>query len=820
MTWPVAPRLSTHLIGYGDDMWVHYWNDWWVKHVLQHGGEFFYTPLLFHPSGVDLTYHNFAWVNIASWLILEPFTGGIAAYNLVHLLHIPLCGFSMFLLVRRLTQVNGVAFLSGLIFAFWPYRVLDVTHPNMISTEGFPLLMLALLRLFDDKRPIRDGVIVGLLVALIGFMRLQLTILAGIMMGGYFLYMFIWERERWGRQVVIGLMLAGVVSVTLLLPIVYPLARQQLTDGFAEQVYQVDVDDTKQDVLSWLIPHATHPLAGLVDRIFVPYTTKPARSIFSAYVGYVAAGLAILGVLKRRGQRRVVFWLGLGIVSFFLALGPYLNVDLIRTGIPLPYKLVEWLPPIQMVRHPHRFSALLAVPMAVLAGQGALALREWLMQRNLKFFTSPVIWGLLAVGVLADYWSAPLPTVTAAIPDFYVALAQEPREFAVVGLPGNRGCTEQYMFYQTAHEHPILGGHVSRLPTEALAFEDSVPLLDGMYDSGEIDMQLPDISRQLSLLDEAGFRYLVLHKHLVWPGTLAKWRSYFAISPYYEDEDVVVYTTDPVLNEDYALEYELGLGMGLVDVDLSTDSVRPGDVLELTVLWGTSIAPDADFRLELALENKDGVVAQMERLDLSPSWPTGAWSANAIVRDRYSLKVDTWLDGGTYGVVLNLLQEGKPVGQRTEVGEIDLQLPERVFVTPTMSHQVGATFGNDLRLLGYDLRMETDALYITLHWQALRRMEKSYVMFVHLLDPETQEIVAQVDAMPYGYTYPTAWWEKGEVVSDELVLPLEGEKAITCKLTVGAYDHETGTRLLVRDASGALQPEERLVLLENVQCKE
>jgi hypothetical protein len=92
MTWPVVARLNTHLIGTGDDMWVHYWNNWWVKQVLQQGGNVYYTPLLFHPTGVSLLYHNFAWVNIAIWLVLEPFVGGIAAYNLVHVLHIPLCG--------------------------------------------------------------------------------------------------------------------------------------------------------------------------------------------------------------------------------------------------------------------------------------------------------------------------------------------------------------------------------------------------------------------------------------------------------------------------------------------------------------------------------------------------------------------------------------------------------------------------------------------------------------------------------------------------------------------------------------------------------
>ena len=82
MTWPVAARLNTHLVGDGDDMWVHYWNNWWIKRVLRQGGNVYHTDLLFHPTGVSLLYHNFGWINAALWLALEPLAEGVAAYNL------------------------------------------------------------------------------------------------------------------------------------------------------------------------------------------------------------------------------------------------------------------------------------------------------------------------------------------------------------------------------------------------------------------------------------------------------------------------------------------------------------------------------------------------------------------------------------------------------------------------------------------------------------------------------------------------------------------------------------------------------------------
>jgi hypothetical protein len=822
MTWPVVTQLSTHIIGYGDDMWVHYWNDWWVKRVLQQGGNIYYTPLLFHPTGVDLTYHNFAWVNIAVWLVIEPLTGSIAAYNLTHLMHIPLCGLSMFLLMRRLTRSDMAAFLSGLVFAFWPYRVLDLNHPNMISTEGFPLLMLVLLRLFHNGKPMRDGIIAGLLIALIGYMRLQLTILAGIMMAGYLLYTVIWERERWNWQVVAGLALAGAAATILMMPVVYPLARQQIV-GFSDQAYQLDIEGSKQDVLSWIIPHHQHPLASLFDQVFKPYTNKAVRSVFSAYVGYVVSGLALIGVLKRRSNRESIFWFGLAILSFTLALGPYLQFNLIQTGIPLPYILAEQLPLIQMLRHPHRFSALLAVPMAVLAGYGALAVKDWLAKRRWgKRLAHPATFAILLTAlILADYWSVPASMITAAIPNFYATLADEPGDFAIVGLPGDRNRTEQYMFYQTLHARPILGGHVSRLPPGALAFESSVPLLAGMYDSGEINMQLPDISRQLSLLDQAGFRYLILHKHLVWPGTLAKWRSYLAISPRYEDEDVVVYTTNPVAGEDFSLLYELGEGVGLAKVDLSTEIIGPGATLDIDAVWGTVAPPGTDFQVDVSLVNEAGETEQVERFEISPSWPTKDWPANAVVRGKYSLPIDTWLRGGTYTVTLNLVQqEGeKPVGRAAEVSKVTTVTPKRQFAVPVMDHEVGATFGDDLRLLGYNLESLVDEMHITLYWQALRRMDRSYKFFVHLCDADTGALIAQVDVVPHDWTYPTTWWEVDEVVSDDITFPLEDVPPGQYRLWVGVYHPDSGARLPISVLSPGFAVEESRLMLPDAVAR-
>ena len=818
MTWPVAARLNTHLIGTGDDMWVHYWNGWWVKQVLQQGGYVFHTPLLFHPTGVNLLHHNFAWVNIVLWLLLEPFVGGIAAYNLVHLLHIPLCGAAMFLLARRLTKSYVIAFVCGLVFTFWPYRMLDVNHPNLISTEVFPLFMLALLRLFQDGRQIRDGVIGGVLLALIGYMRWQLAILAGLMALVYVLYTLAWDRGRWSWRTVVGLVLVGGVAVALVAPAVYPLVRADVAGGFSEEIYTIKLGSIEQDLLTWLVPQHQHLLSSLYDSVFQKYASIPARDRYSAFLGHLVVGLVIVGVVKRWKESR--FWLILATVCFVLALGPHLQFNGTRyVGVRLPLQFIDWLMPIKMLRAPHRFNALLALPVAVLAGYGAAVLRGWLAARRWgQLFVRPAVFGLLLGGlILADYVSIPTATVSARVPEFYASLAEEPGAFAIISLPGQRFWAEYYMFYQTTHGHPIQTGHVSRLPTGALDFISSTPLLSSSYDEGGINTEPPDVSRQLALLAEAGFRYIVVDKHLAKPEQVDTWRSYLVVSPRYEDKEVLVYSTAPVEGQDFSLRHELGAGVGLIESSLSVASVRPGDVLEINVAWGATAPPAADLQVEVTLVNEAGGVGQAERFDLSPSWPTGEWPANAIVWGRYALTIDTWLNGGTHDVVLSLLRDGLPVGQSARIGEIEMQLPERSFALPVMSQEVEATFGDDLRLLGYDLQTDGDVLHITLHWQALRRMGTSYTMFVHLFDPATGEIVGQADVMPYGFTYPTAWWEAEEVVSDEVEVPLAGVPAGTYRLAVGVYEADTGKRLVIAgQPAGFVVEEDRLTLPDEV----
>ncbi len=827
MTYPVIVQLSTHLVGFGDDAWVHYWNGWWVKRVLAEGGSLYSTRLLFYPQTTSLVYHNFGWTNIAGWLALEPFIGGIAAYNLVYLANVALSAFTMFLLARYLLKSNGPAFIAGLVHGFWPYRFLGYSHPNLISTQWLILVVFFTIKLIRERGRLRHALCLGVSMALTGLSRWQMLIPTSLAVSVYLAFSFFEKRERWSWRTVGMLSLAAFVALVLVAPAFYPVARDLvLRDSEASPNLDKPVG-TETDLISFIVPPINHPLAPLFDgleytRWRISKTMEiPKRIPNSHFLGYAVLALVILAIVWRRSETRL--WIVLALIAFLIALGPELRIDRHSyPAIPMPSRLIGGTLPMRIMRKPHRFSVLLALPMAMLAAHGAIVLKERLGQRR-----SMELWGLLSLLVLFDYLSLPAETISTQVPAFYRTLGDEPGDFAIAGLPGDRQNAETYMFYQTVHGHPLMTGHISRLPSNALDFVSSVPLVKAVYFSGKVNTKLPDVSRQLSLLADAGFRYLVLHKEFASPDQLTEWRSYLVASPCYEDDEVVVYSTTPVAGQDFSLKYRLGTGIGLIEADLSTETVSPEAVLELQVIWGTVAPSESDFAVEVALVDEDGKKEQAKQFAVSPDWPTGEWPANAIVRDAYALQIDPWLEDGVHKVTATLVREGngETAGDSVEIGEVVMSAPERRFNAPAMSRTVDATFSAPsgaseqpvLRLLGYDLEVREDTAQITLHWRALRRMSVLYKFFIHLYEQESGKLASQVDWMPRDWAYPTTWWEVGEIVSDEVDLSLKDIAPGSYRLGVGVYHPDTGERLNISDAPADFTAwKDRLTLPEEI----
>jgi len=275
-----------------------------------------------------------------------------------------------------------------------------------------------------------------------------------------------------------------------------------------------------------------------------------------------------------------------------------------------------------------------------------------------------------------------------------------------------------------------------------------------------------------------------------------------------------VVLTKPTIKASHPVLHRFG---ELALVSLSAPSrLKQGQPLDIEVKWAAGARPACDYACRLSLLDERGAAVHSQTEPLSPTYPTSRWPKGAIVAARYRLSLDPLLPAGRYSLAVAVLdpRSGESLGQF--LSPLTIEERERSYAIPPLQVRLNVDFGGQVRLLGYDLAREGDELRLGLHWQALRRMERDYKVFVHLFDPATEAIAAQHDAMPRQNRYPTSWWAEGEVVSEVVTLSLEGVPEGDYRLAVGLYDPETLERLAAVDAEGNRLPDDRLILPEPI----
>jgi len=809
-TWPLVKHLTTHLPGHTLDTYIHYWNGWWVRQALRSGQSPIFTPYLFYPQGVSLALHNFAWIHILGWLGLSPLLGGFSSYNLVFLISLALCGWAVFLLARDLTGDARAAFLAGLIYQCWPYRMSQLDHPNLIGTYAIPLFLYFLARTLRQRRW-RQGVLAGVFFALVGYTRWQLLIPAAILGGIYLIFAMprVWDaRRQWIRP----LLLAGGVAALALTPPAMLLVSWQ-SSAPTSLLKESEEAALQTDLMAYLTPSPDHSVLGsLTDQAYSRYYSDRSEGRrFAAYVGLTTLLLAVLGLTG--APHHAVPWLAIAGVMISLALGVNLQVGgQLYPTVPMPYRLASRSFVVRLLRFPDRFSLFVALPMAVLAAYGARELLKAVRNRS-RWITIAVV-SLLSLTITFEYLEIPVPLNFPESSSIYARLADEPGGFGLLNLPIDPHTSKRYMLDQTVHQHPILQGHVSRSPEGASTYLDNHPLLRGLRQFNEMDPELTDVSRQLTSLAADDVRYVVLQKQEVDIDRLGRWRRYLLIDPRFEDEKIAVFSTSPVAGEDFTLKEELASGIGPIHVVTSTDCLNRGWVMEVDVGWGATAPPTRGLGVELSLLSDGGKVVQTATYALSPAWATNKWPVNAIAWGYYPLRVDDSLPPASYQVQLALVdaQTLERLRRAMIVGEVRISeslCPVRVSPDAV---SMNAIFGDELRLVWYRLLREGDHLTVTLHWRSEQRMEADYKFFVHVFDRETGVPVAQHDAMPRQWTYPTTFWGPGEHVEDEFQIDLASVPAGDYGVAVGVYDPQTMARLPVVDPVRPSAPGDRLVL--------
>jgi hypothetical protein len=806
-TWPLILNMGTHL-PIGTDSLVHYWNGWWSLQAIKSGDLPYFTSYLFHPDGLSMVYHNFAWLQIIAWIIFQPLIGGFTAYNLILILNLALCGFSVFLLVKELVGNRQVAFVSAVIYLAWPHRLTQPSHPNLMSTWAIPLFLFWLTRLVNYRRW-QDGLWAGLTLALIGYMRWQLLIGAALVGTIYLLFIL---PGKVNRRTLVGLALAGGVALVALLPPLFLLANEWRVNP-ADLFVESDEVTMQTDMLAYLTPASTNPVFGNITQPLYEnyYADRGSRYSISPYIGIVPL-LLIVAAIWKGPRRQLLPWLVTSLVLILLALGPTLRINGQQfVNFPMPYALAERFVVFRLLREPDRFNIFLALPVAVLSGYGLhqiLSSIEKRQRRNLLVLSTVVL-------ILLEYLTIPLTLQPVQTSPIYEQIADEDGDFAIINVPVNPYKSKPSMLAQTVHGRPILQGHSSRYPNDAFTYLESQSWLNAVNQFDEIPPRFEELSWDLNSLANDGFRYIVLQKEQIEPDYLLKWRSYFAINPRYEDDDIVVYPTRLEADRDFSFQAKLLPNFGLLESAISSNCTNPGSEIAVDVAWGSSAPLLSELSVQFALTSSSGSRLLTYDYPISDG-STEEWGDNVVVHRSYTLPLPPDSKPGEYQISASLLQNGQVVGEPVLMADFIIQSNICVLATPPSTTPLNAVFGDAMRLIAYELSHEDEVVDLTLYWRPERRMAEDYKIFVHIFEPATSVPVAQDDAMPRRWTYPTSLWGLNEVIEDTIVISvadiLQGEFGIA----VGVYDGSTGERLPLVDGSGEEIPDGRLVLPETV----
>jgi hypothetical protein len=522
-TWPVAREPAHRIAGQpGDNLYFVWLLDWYERAVFDLHQSPVFDPWLNYPEGWSLASTQFPQAMVWLGLPVSMSAGPVAGYNFSALASFFLSGVVVFVYVRRWTGKSVPALLAGTLFGFAPYRQAHflIGHLDLMGTFWPALYILSLIDICLGKgRSLKAaGILCGSLVAtaltspyyIYGSLLLTVPVVIAFWLTGG-LRGTLGGRAR-------ALVVAGLgASLPLLVMAVWPYLElaQSGTIGARSREYVRNYSASPTD---YVIPATTSVVWGpWVSAHFDRFQWVEG----TLYLGALGAGLATLGVVRRRhlgehGCGLVVAGLVLGATAFILSLGTDLQwmstsvqvpvPEFARAWhpgadayIPLPGRLLfEYLPLYSSMRVPMRFGLFVILAVSLLAGLGAGQIVAWVKRPRLQY----VIGCLLILLVVVDFLPGPVPVFEVRPRAVDLWLRDEPGNGAVAQLPFDLEEDQYHIYYTSIHGKPFLGGMFNAFPPEQ--YQRIRPIMEGFPDAESIGL-LRALGTQYVVVSEAWY---------------------------------------------------------------------------------------------------------------------------------------------------------------------------------------------------------------------------------------------------------------------------------------------------------------------------
>jgi hypothetical protein len=238
---------------------------------------------------------------------------------------------------------------------------------------------------------------------------------------------------------------------------------------------------------------------------------------------------------------------------------------------------------------------------------------------------------------------------------------------------------------------------------------------------------------------------------------------------------------------------------------LSGEPVRPGDPVQLDLLWEVARRPDAPLSVSVDFRNGLSTISTPPQAIANGA---ADWQPGMLLRTSHVLRAPRGRGDREYLVEPRLWVGGRPAvwlpSLRLPVGAVRVKDRPHDEELPAGVSSADAGFGAVARLEGFTIGTATakpgGTLPVTLYWRSGAETGDSYWVFLHLVDGSGR-IVAQHDGPPAGGALPTDIWDPGEVITDlhEVALPADLVPGMYT-LQVGLYLPATFERLPVTAA--------------------
>ncbi len=275
----------------------------------------------------------------------------------------------------------------------------------------------------------------------------------------------------------------------------------------------------------------------------------------------------------------------------------------------------------------------------------------------------------------------------------------------------------------------------------------------------------------------------------------------------YSIENIPIHATPPpeILPQPQTIvNRQIQPGLTLLGYERGAMELSSGEPLGISFWWlADEVQTRLTTRIELQSEDRIGGYALSPQTPVHDKYPFESWQAPIFLIDRQAQRIPENVLPGNYRLQLRIMGANDVTVEQIDLGRLTIKESERLYSQPMVENVTEATFGNEIKLVGYELTpTETANQYmLTLVWQALREPTADYTVFVHLLqqDGSCDPCVWQQDSMPQQNQSPTSRWRPDEFIVDTypIVIP-EGLAAGEYPIEVGLYLAATGQRLQVR----------------------